>query len=39
MQGTITSVAEVTHVSKNGFWILLDAQTRRGLLRAAANIC
>jgi len=26
MHGTITSVAEVTHVSKNGFWVLLDAE-------------
>jgi len=23
MPGSITSVAEVTHISKNGFWILL----------------
>jgi len=23
MHGTITSVAEVTHVSKHGFWLLL----------------
>jgi hypothetical protein len=23
MHGSITSVAEVTHISKNGFWILL----------------
>jgi Protein of unknown function (DUF2442) len=26
MPGTITSVAEVTHVSKYGFWLLLDAE-------------
>jgi len=26
MHGPITSVAEVTHVSKNGFWVLLDAE-------------
>jgi hypothetical protein len=26
MPGIITSVAEVTHVSKNGFWLLLDAE-------------
>jgi hypothetical protein len=26
MLGTITSVAEVTHVSKHGFWVLLDAE-------------
>jgi Protein of unknown function (DUF2442) len=26
MHGTITSVAEVTHVSKNGFWVLLGAE-------------
>lgn len=26
MHGTITLVAEVTHVSKNGFWVLLDAE-------------
>ena len=26
MPGTITSVAEVTHVSKLGFWLLLDAE-------------
>ena len=26
MHGTITSVAEVTHVSKYGFWVLLDAE-------------
>lgn len=26
MHETITSVAEVTHVSKNGFWVLLDAE-------------
>ena len=26
MPGTITSVAEVTHVSKHGFWLLLDAE-------------
>jgi hypothetical protein len=26
MHGTITSLAEVTHVSKNGFWVLLDAE-------------
>ena len=24
MPGTTTSVAEVTHVSKHGFWLLLD---------------
>ena len=24
MPGSITSVAEVTHISKNGFWVLLD---------------
>ncbi len=26
MPGTSTSVAEVTHVSKHGFWLLLDAE-------------
>lgn len=26
MHGITTSVAEVTHVSKNGFWVLLDAE-------------
>lgn len=26
MHGTITSVAEVTHVSKHGFWLLLDGE-------------
>ena len=26
MLGTITSVAEVTHVSKHGFWLLLDSE-------------
>ena len=26
MHGTITSVAEVTHVSKHGFWLLLDRE-------------
>lgn len=26
MPGTITSAAEVTHVSKHGFWLLLDAE-------------
>ncbi len=26
MAGTITSGAEVTHVSKHGFWLLLDAE-------------
>ena len=26
MPGTITSAAEVTHVSKYGFWLLLDAE-------------
>jgi hypothetical protein len=26
MHRTFTSVAEVTHVSKNGFWVLLDAE-------------
>lgn len=26
MHGTTTLVAEVTHVSKNGFWVLLDAE-------------
>ena len=26
MHGTTTSVAEVTHVSKNGFWVLLNAE-------------
>jgi len=26
MHGTLTSVAEVTHVSKHGFWWLLDAE-------------
>ena len=26
MPGTITSVAEVTHVSKHGFWLLLGAE-------------
>ena len=26
MHGTITSVAEVAHVSKHGFWLLLDAE-------------
>ena len=26
MPGTITSVAEVTHVSKHGFWLLLNAE-------------
>ena len=24
MHGTTTSTAEVTHISKNGFWVLLD---------------
>ncbi len=26
MPGRVTSVAEVTHVSKHGFWLLLDAE-------------
>lgn len=26
MQGTTISVAEVTHVSKHGFWVLLDSE-------------
>jgi Protein of unknown function (DUF2442) len=26
MPGSITSVAEVTHVSKHGFWLLLDEE-------------
>lgn len=26
MPGTTISVAEVTHVSKHGFWLLLDAE-------------
>ena len=26
MPGTIISAAEVTHVSKHGFWLLLDAE-------------
>jgi len=26
MHGTTTSAAEVTHVSKHGFWLLLDAE-------------
>lgn len=26
MHGTIISAAEVTHVSKHGFWLLLDAE-------------
>ena len=26
MPGTITSAVEVTHVSKHGFWLLLDAE-------------
>ena len=26
MPGTITSAAEVTHVSKHGFWLLLDTE-------------
>lgn len=26
MHGTVTSVAEVTHVSKYGFWVLLDTE-------------
>jgi Protein of unknown function (DUF2442) len=26
MLGMITSVAEVTHVSKHGFWLLLDTE-------------
>lgn len=26
MHGTITSAAEVTHVSKHGFWVLLNAE-------------
>lgn len=26
MHGTITSVAEVTHVSQHGFWVLLNAE-------------
>lgn len=26
MPETITSVAEVTHVSKHGFWLLLDSE-------------
>ena len=26
MHGTVTSVAEVTHVSKHGFWLLLDGE-------------
>ena len=26
MPGTVTSVAEVIHVSKHGFWLLLDGE-------------
>ena len=26
MHGTITSVAEVTNISKHGFWLLLDEE-------------
>ena len=26
MHGTVTSVAEVTHVSKHGFWLLLESE-------------
>lgn len=26
MPGIVTSVAEVTHVSKHGFWLLLDTE-------------
>lgn len=26
MHGTITSAAEVTHVSRHGFWLLLDQE-------------
>ncbi|HEY4081086.1 MAG TPA: DUF2442 domain-containing protein [Burkholderiaceae bacterium] len=26
MPGTITSVAEVTHISKHGFWLLLGSE-------------
>ena len=26
MPGTVTSIAEVTHVSKHGFWLLLDGE-------------
>ena len=26
MPGTVTSVAEVTHVSKHGFWLFLDSE-------------
>lgn len=26
MPGIVTSVAEVTHVSKHGFWVLLDTE-------------
>jgi hypothetical protein len=26
MPGTVTSVAEVTHVSRHGFWLLLDTE-------------
>lgn len=26
MPGSITSAAEVTHVSKHGFWLLLDSE-------------
>ena len=26
MPGTVTSVAEVTHVSKHGFWLFLDGE-------------
>ena len=26
MHGTTTSAAEVTHISKNGFWVLLDTE-------------
>ncbi len=26
MHGNVTSVAEVTHVSKHGFWLLLDSE-------------
>ena len=26
MPGPVTSVAEVTHVSRHGFWLLLDAE-------------
>jgi hypothetical protein len=26
MHGTTTSAAEVTHVSKHGFWLLLDSE-------------